>query len=130
MGYQVAWEKMALQIKDDGTDTILKRGEYLPDGVDEFTLGVLTSIGAVNMREDPPAEPVAAQPDPADGEPGAPPHLSPEQTGDPAASTNPDGPPATSANKPEWVEYAVSRGLSRPEAERLSKDALINRYGN
>jgi len=131
MAYQVAWEKVALQINKDGTDTILRRGELLPKtGVDEFTLGVLTSIGAVNIREDPPENLVEAQPDPADGEPTAPPHLPPEQTGDPAASTEPGEPPATSANKPDWVDYAVSRGLSRVEAERLSKDALINRYGN
>lgn len=149
MGYQVAWEKVAVH-KDDGTDNILNRGQYLPENVDDFTLGVLTSVGAVTFRDDSAVELVVAQTFPPEGQPSAPPHLpareagvepdpdpglgfdtmTPTQTGDPAASTDPEGPPARQAPKGDWVDYAVSRGLGRTEAERLSKDALVNRYGN
>jgi hypothetical protein len=37
--------------------------------------------------------------------------------------------PAHSANKPEWVDYAVSRGADRADAEVLTKDKLIEQYG-
>lgn len=136
MAHQVVWEKMALQ-NEDGTDTILRRGEMLPkDGVDAFQLGVLTSIGAIRFLEDIPSEQeraAMAAEVPGDADPsvppaGLPPTYSSSQTGNPAASTDPE-PPATSANKPEWVDYAVSQGMDRTAAERLSKEALINRYG-
>lgn len=38
-------------------------------------------------------------------------------------------PPATSATKPAWVEYAVSQGMSQKEAEKLTKAALMERFG-
>jgi hypothetical protein len=36
------------------------------------------------------------------------------------------GAPKAYASKTEWVEYAVSRGMDREEAERLSKTNLID----
>ncbi len=36
-----------------------------------------------------------------------------------------DGPPAETANKPEWVEYAVRQGYDRDEAEKATKPELI-----
>jgi hypothetical protein len=135
MAHQVVWEKMALQ-NEDGTDTILRRGQLLPaEGVSDFQLGVLTSVGAVRFMDDMPSDDeqraMAAElpedPDPSTPPAGLPPAYPPNQTGDPGASTDPER-PANSATKPEWVEYAVSRGMDRTSAERLSKDALINRY--
>jgi len=40
-----------------------------------------------------------------------------------------DEAPAKSANKPEWVAFAVSKGASEEEAEGLTKDELIELYG-
>lgn len=36
--------------------------------------------------------------------------------------------PAKSATKAEWVDYAVSQGADREEAEASTKDALIETY--
>lgn len=38
-------------------------------------------------------------------------------------------PPAKSAQKGDWVEYAVSRGMPRDEANAIKKDELVKRYG-
>lgn len=40
-----------------------------------------------------------------------------------------DGPPAKSAPKGEWVDYAVAQGATREDAEKSTKDALVERYG-
>jgi hypothetical protein len=52
------------------------------------------------------------------------------ETGDAA---DPDGEttsaPARSAVKADWVDYAVSQGASRDEAEGMTKDQLTDRYG-
>lgn len=37
--------------------------------------------------------------------------------------------PAKSATKAEWVDYAVSQGTDRTEAEASTKAALIERHG-
>lgn len=36
--------------------------------------------------------------------------------------------PAKSATKAEWVDFAVSQGADRTEAEASTKDALIETY--
>lgn len=41
-----------------------------------------------------------------------------------------EGPPARSASKPEWVDYAVSEGVDRDDAESMTKDDLIARFGD
>lgn len=46
-----------------------------------------------------------------------------------AAAEADDAPPAKSANKPEWVAYAVSQGMDPAEAEAAKKDDLVERYG-
>lgn len=132
MAHQVMWEKCAIY-DENGKDTILSRGELLPDkGVDEFQLSVLTSIGAVTFREDPPEKPGPEETvhteggTPSNPLAGLSPSFTPEQTGDPNASTPPADRPANSANKPEWVNYAVSHGMGRNKADSMSKDALIN----
>ena len=37
--------------------------------------------------------------------------------------------PNKSASKGDWVDYAVSQGMSRADAEAVTKDELIGRYG-
>ena len=37
--------------------------------------------------------------------------------------------PAKSASKAEWVDYAVSLGADRDEADALTKAELVERYG-
>jgi len=38
-------------------------------------------------------------------------------------------PPAASANKPEWVDFAVASGLDRSTAEAMTKAELVAAYG-
>ncbi len=40
-----------------------------------------------------------------------------------------DGPPAKSASKADWVDYAVTRGLSQADAEASTRDDLVARFG-
>lgn len=44
------------------------------------------------------------------------------------AQAEPAQTPSTSATKAEWVEYAVSQGMDRTEADSLTKDDLKSRY--
>lgn len=39
-----------------------------------------------------------------------------------------DGPPNKSASKGEWEDYAVSRGMTREEAEDANKSDLVEKY--
>lgn len=41
----------------------------------------------------------------------------------------PDEPPAKSATKAEWAGYAVARGADPAAVEDLTKDQLIDQYG-
>lgn len=41
-----------------------------------------------------------------------------------------DEAPAHSALKADWVEHAVSRGADRDTAETMTKQELIDEYGN
>ncbi len=36
--------------------------------------------------------------------------------------------PTKSANKPEWVEYAITQGATREEAEAMTRDDLVAQY--
>ena len=49
---------------------------------------------------------------------------------DQTAQAEGETPPAESALKGEWVDYAVSRGVPRDEAEAMTKAQLIEQYGN
>lgn len=44
-----------------------------------------------------------------------------------AAQVDPDM-PAKSSNKPEWVAYAVNRGMDESTAESQTRDALIAHF--
>lgn len=142
MSFQVVWEKVALTREGEPEDTILKRGQTLPDWVSEFMLGVLTSTGAVRAVDDGPI-PAYAAPTARESElpPSVPTGPMPKDAGavrdpepDRGSDQGGDGDddveaPATSAHKATWVNYAVSKGMSRNEADGLSKEALINRFG-
>ncbi len=39
-------------------------------------------------------------------------------------------PPPRSANKPEWVDHAIKQGARRDDVESMTKDDLIDRYGD
>lgn len=74
------------------------------------------------VEPQPPPEPV---PEPAPVEVPI-----PEPEPDPAEVESVDvQPPKQYDAKPEWVEFAVSNGLDREEAESLTKAELIELYG-
>lgn len=50
-------------------------------------------------------------------------------SGDRAVDPANDSAPAKSALKDEWVDYAVSQGMDRDEAEAMTKQDLIDEYG-
>ncbi len=77
---------------------------------------------------------LAAQDSPASapdetGETGAGQETNSQETGGGAPTVSksplPAGAPAESATKPAWVEYAVSRGMDKAEAEKATKADLI-----
>lgn len=41
----------------------------------------------------------------------------------------PGGPPKPAAAKPEWVGYAVTQGMSLDDADAMTKNDLIERFG-
>lgn len=137
MGHQVVWPACSVTDPDSGEDVVLRKGDMLPDYVNEFTLFVLTTTGGVRFVEDPDPSLLAEENPPA--QVLLPEHLPPPAGSDAekveierakveglprarsGASTSAakstadaddadedeDAPPAVSAAKPEWVEYAV-----------------------
>lgn len=67
--------------------------------------------------------PQAEQPQPAT----QPPHVEPPEPVEPQQES--EGPPKEYATKSDWVDWAVSRGADRDEAESLTKNELIELYG-
>jgi hypothetical protein len=54
-----------------------------------------------------------------------------DETAPPAAeSESVDEAPAKSASKAEWVTYAESKGAAKEDAEKATKDELIEIYGS
>ncbi len=134
MALTVVWEKMAVS-NADGHETIINRGEALPDYVSDFHRTVYTMIGAVKDTGAPIAiveraaeEEFADPPAPAQ-HPAEVPPVVPTPTGTAPAPAQPDLPPAkpaTGDNKDAWEAYAVARGyMSQTEAEGLTKTKLI-----
>jgi hypothetical protein len=81
---------------------------------------------------DQPAAPVH----PAPGQPVSPPstdgmhtHTGPALNTGQIYEGNPANRPARNAGKPEWVNYAVSCGMSRETAEAASRNALAEQFG-
>jgi hypothetical protein len=99
------------------------RGALLPESVPEATIEHLLAVGLV-----------------AEGDDVADMFLQPSQTGplgtgtsEPAAGAEADqssaeAPPGN-ASKAAWVDYAVSQGADRDEAEGYTRDELVARYG-
>jgi hypothetical protein len=48
---------------------------------------------------------------------------------DPAAGTVVPTRPAVAANKPAWVAWAIAQGASADEADAMTKNDLIEKYG-
>lgn len=114
MPNQVVWPKCNV-FSEDGTPTVLKRGDFLPDGVDDVQLETLTIIGAVKPVEFAPENP----------------------ENEPVTETEPETPemlqkPSPDDSKTAWVDYASDERnpdrLSKTEANSMSKTALVDRY--
>ena len=144
MMLQVVWDKCTVTNPDTGEDVILSRGDVVPDYVDDFMQFTLRQIGAVAALSD--RDPVAAElaaaltPTPvrlAEHPPlGTQMALAERGTlaGDASARQVASGEqvsaqrPARSASKAEWVEYAVSQGATREDAEKATRDELATLY--
>jgi hypothetical protein len=76
MSLQVAWDKLSVQVAGQDEGKVLRRGQYLPDDLDEFQRETLLSIGAVRFVDERlvpvPAESIpitpAPIPEPPEGE--------------------------------------------------------------
>lgn len=57
-----------------------------------------------------------------------------EPTGEPAGETGSEPTtveqPKKSAGKPDWVEFAVSKGMEREAAESMTKADLVDQFGS
>jgi hypothetical protein len=85
---------------------------------EQLTKGYLTRVN----EDGTPYEPPSPEPAPQDGEGAAP---------VPAPATPAVPRPATSASKAEWVGYTVrAHGLKPDDAEAMTKQDLIDRYGD
>lgn len=127
--HQVVWPKLAVTNPKGGEEQIVKRGDMLPDWVDDFTRFVLAGSGGVKAVETPDPALTETTPEPVRLQEHKP-------TGGTETAEEVDGRPKDYAPKPEWVAYAVSRrpeGVSeedaRAEAEGKSKADLITQYG-
>lgn len=135
MALQVVWAKCSVTDPTSGQDTILSRGELVPDFVDEFTRFALTSIGAA-MQVERPGDPVAV---PAPVRLSEHPPLGSQQAlaeqGTLAGEASAGGQdafadaPARTATKETWVAYAETHGMTRDEARGMTRDALAEEFG-
>ncbi len=53
----------------------------------------------------------------------------PESAGEQAESSLGLARPAKSASKADWVVYAVSQGMDQVEAEKVTRDELVAKFG-
>lgn len=150
--YQVVGECAHAVVTDHtgvSATTLLYKGAFLPDGIDEKRLKHLLDTGLVAKVDGEPIAPNAAvdqdpqvgipplaQPakseddeDGKGGESGATPEPTAEQKAAkaklPADGSAPDGRAAHEV----WVEYAVARGLDRTEAQKASREELRKALG-
>jgi hypothetical protein len=116
MPNQVVWPKCNV-FDDVGNPTVLKRGEYLPDGVDDVQLETLRIIGAVRPVDFAPSAEDSGEPTESEVESGTPDMLQK---------------PSPEDSKAAWVEYASDERnpgrMSRTEANSMSKQALMDRF--
>lgn len=158
MGYQVVWPGVSIadlrDPKNPKDGIVIARGDMLPDFVDDFTIHVLTTTGAIKHVDTPdrslqevdnPPAPVLLQEHP--------PVVERDFTGtsqDPAVKTEADlkpqqrqqaerpknddpNRPADSATKADWLAYARKRETDKAKRDALTDDVtraeLINTYG-
>lgn len=88
---------------------IIAFGEAVGSGADTFA--------PASQADEP--QPAPPQPETVEAEPEPTPELEPAEV----------EPPKHYAAKPDWVDYAVSQGADRDEAENSTKDELIELYG-
>lgn len=84
-------------------------GAVLPDGVSDEAIKHHLDGDMIAATDEP-------APEPAPTTPETPP-------------VTPAEPPAQNAVKAEWVDYAVSQGADRADAEAQTKEDLIKAYG-
>lgn len=98
------------------------RGAILPDEVPADHIKHLLDVDLIAEGDDPDAVDPFPAPHTVNALGGA--------EGDPHGGEPPGGStPAKSAAKADWVEYAEAQGMDRDEAEALTKDDLIARFG-
>lgn len=153
MAHQVVWPAVSLADKRDPKNVVdgilVTRGAMLPDWVDDFTLHVLTTTGAVKAVVDPDPTLVAIAEPPApvllqEHDPATVTSTGAPQVGGiagPPTGTTVIGPSETNTDRPKvndskekWLAYA--RTVERDEARRatlddpaVTKAELIAKYG-
>jgi hypothetical protein len=144
---QVVWQSVNVAVR--GRLRTFKRGELLPPPADdkEANLRALARLGGalkvvevVRVAPDPatrtsPAQAAAMAGIPASPSPGTTPGPAPAaEAAAPAAgeSTAPPvvlgPPPPAHGSKRDWVDYAVTQGMDRAEAEGMGRDQLAQHY--
>lgn len=104
-----------------GRYDLYRRGDQLPDDTDGEQLERLLVLG---LAEEGVQQGGVQDPNPpAPFDPATAPRSS-EQTAE-----QPGSAPAKSASKAEWVDFAVSQGASRDDAEGHTKEQLVEQYG-
>lgn len=99
------------EVPDEDVERLLRAGAIVPAEVADSKDAPVDEVETVAQEAD---EPPSAESDP-----------------EPTADEAPEAPakqltrPKQAAPKPAWVEYAVSRGMDREEAEGLDKRELI-----
>lgn len=115
MRHQVMWNKCNV-FRENEEPITLDRGDIVPEGIDEFQLSMLVTIGAARIVDDAPERPAAPEPS-SPSEPSE---------SDELVKPSPDEPKAA------WVDYASdernSRRISRSEANGMSKSALMDLF--
>lgn len=108
-----------LTATSDGVRLVgLYKGAPLPGDVPQESIDHHLSTGQIALVEEVTDDPVAQG---ADVPPsGSFPNPSAVQTGEPKKS----------ASKAEWVDYAVSKGADRADAESATKDDLVAVWGS
>jgi hypothetical protein len=118
MPNQVVWPKCNV-FDEDGNPTVLQRGDYLPDGVDDVQLETLMVIGAVRPVDVAPAAESAESESESEPE---------DETPELLQKPSPDD------SKAAWVDYATDERnparVSKTQANSMSKDALMARFAS
>lgn len=148
MGYQVVWPGVSVadlrDPKNPKDGIVIARGDMLPNYVDDFTIHVLTTTGAIKHVDTPdrslqevdnPPAPVLLQEHDARTVAAVTGTSVQQVQGTPAPKPKNDDPdrPADSASKADWLAYARKRETDKAKRDALTDDVtraeLINTYG-